>query len=219
MTPTDTVRREIYLLRFSWAAQDFPKYARLKRELRTELNAVASEVGMRQAITDLGHPRVLADGYLAELGHTVPRWNTGAWWGSLAIVGLVALWLVFGLGSLNTLEQVGGGTATATFLGATTTYTFTDDTISSGSHVTWQLMVFFVLTFAVPFVLGARFWRLWSTPRSRSLATPGPASAASRSRPGGRATTAAGRDAGRPRRGRRSSRRCRCSSGSAGSAA
>jgi len=162
----DTLRREIYLLRFSWAVQDFPKYARLKRELRTELNATASEVGMRQAIADLGHPRVLADGYLAELDRSVPRWTTGGWCAVATVGLLLGLWTAFTLGVLHALEQNGGGTSTATILGATTTYTWTDDVISASTTLTWQLALLAVLAFVVPYLLGARFWRLWSTSRS-----------------------------------------------------
>ncbi|WP_051274857.1 hypothetical protein [Cellulomonas sp. URHD0024] len=162
----DTFRREAYLLRFSWAVQDFPQYVRLKRELRNELDATAAEVGMRQAIADLGHPRVLADGYLAELDRSMPRWNTGGWWAALTLGALVALGMAFGVGALTTLEQLGGGTTTATFLGATTTFTWTDDAISAGATLTWQFAVFLVLALLVPYLVGARFWRLWSTSRS-----------------------------------------------------
>ncbi|WP_028045016.1 hypothetical protein [Cellulomonas sp. URHE0023] len=165
----DTLRRETYLLRFSWAVQDFPKYVRLKRELRTELNATAAEVGMRQAVAGLGHPRVLADGYLAELDRRVPRWNTGSWSAVVTITVLTSLWTAYGLGTLSTLEQNGGGTSTATFLGATTTYTWTAGSISFATVLTWQLVVFLLLAFLVPFLVGARAWRLW--PTSRSLQT------------------------------------------------
>ena len=171
----DTLRREVYLLRFSWAVQDFPKYVRLKRELRTELDAAAAEVGMRQAIADLGHPRVLADGYLAELDRSVPRWNTGGWWASLTICVLLALWIAFSLGAVSSLEQNGGGTSSVTFLGATTTYTWTDDEISAASRLTWQFGLFVGFAFLVPYLLGARFWRLWSTSPSPSPARRAPA--------------------------------------------
>jgi hypothetical protein len=158
----DVLRREAYLTRFSWAVQDFPKYVRLKRELRAELTATASEVGMRRAVADLGSPRALADGYLAELDRSVPRWTTGATAAALTLSAVVALWLAYSLGTLNTLEQTGGGSTTVTFLGSTTTYVFTDAAISQTSELSWQFLVFLVLAVAVPLVLGSRAWRLWS---------------------------------------------------------
>ena len=172
----DTLRREVYLTRFSWAVQDFPKYVRLKRDLRTELTATASEVGMRQTIADLGSPRVLADGYLAELDHAVPRWTTGTTAAAITFAAVVALGLAYSLGTLNTLEQTGGGTTTVTFLGATTTYSFTDAAISQTSVLSWQLLVFFALALGIPLVLGSRAWRLWSrAPRARTAEPTQPA--------------------------------------------
>ena len=158
----DTLVREQYLLRFSWAMQDFPKYKRVVRELRTELDAAASEVGMRQAVADLGHPRVLADGYLGELGRAVPRWNTGAVWGALAVGVVAYLAMAYGFGTLDTIEQMGGGSVERVFLGATTTFTSEGEVISVGSTFTWQVLVFYALVFTVPFLLGARVWRVWA---------------------------------------------------------
>src|SRR5665647_1187238 len=85
MTPTatsltDRARREWFLFRFSWHMQDFPQkqYRQIKRDLRRELTTAGADVGMRQAVTDLGHPWTLAEGYAAELGRRVPRWTTGS---------------------------------------------------------------------------------------------------------------------------------------------
>ena len=113
----DTLIRERYLLHFDWAMQDYPKPKRIVRELRTELTATASEVGMRQAVADLGHPRVLADAYLSELGRRVPRWTTGAVWGALAIAVVMYLTVAYAIGTLDTIDQMGGGTVERVFLG------------------------------------------------------------------------------------------------------
>ena len=143
--------------------QDFPKYKPIVRELRTELTATAAEVGMRQAVADLGHPRVLADGYLSELG------RTGARAGPLVRSGArsrSAPWctsaLAYAIGTLDTLGQIGGGTVEREFLGATTTFTNDDDAISVSSTLTWQVLVFYACVFTVPFLLGARVWRVWA---------------------------------------------------------
>ena len=167
----DTIRREAYLLRFSWAVQDFPQYVRLKRELRTEIDAAAAEVGMKQAIVDLGHPRVLADSYLSDLGRSVPRWTTGGYWALAVGVAVVALWMAYGLGCLHTLDQNGGGTSTASFLGTTTTYTSSDGSISAGVALGWQFIALAAAVLGVPFLLGARFWRLWSGAPGARVAT------------------------------------------------
>ncbi|WP_315095667.1 hypothetical protein [uncultured Cellulomonas sp.] len=167
----DSLVRERYLLRFSWAMQDFPKYKRIVREMRTELTATASEVGMRRAVADLGHPRALAEGYLGELGRPVPRWNTGAVWGSLAVGAVVYLALAYAFGTLDTLEQLGGGTVERVFLGATTTLTSDDRVIEVGWRLTWQALAFYALVFAVPFLLGARVWRV-RVPTRRTTPVP-----------------------------------------------
>jgi hypothetical protein len=161
-TMRDTLVRERYLLRFSWAMQDYPRYKPIVRELRTELTATAAEVGMRQAVADLGHPGVLADAYLSELGRPVPRWTTGAVWGALAVGAVAYLGFAYGIGTLDTIGQMGGGTLERVFLGATTTFTNDDDALSVSSTLTWQVLVFYACVFTVPFLLGARVWRVWA---------------------------------------------------------
>jgi len=157
----DTLVRERYLLRVSWALQDFPRYRTVVRDLRTELTATASEVGMRRAVADLGHPRVLADEYLAGLSRRVPRWTTGAVWGALAVGAVVYLAMAYALGTLDTLDALGGGTVDREFLGATSTFTNDAETLSLVTTVTWQALVFHAAVFTVPFLLGARAWRAW----------------------------------------------------------
>ena len=161
-TMRDTLVRERYLLRFSWALQDHPKDKQIVRELRTELTATAAEVGMRAAVADLGHPRVLADAYLNELGRPVPRWATGAVWGALAVGAVAYLAVAYGIGTLDTIGQMGGGTLERVFLGATTTFTNDDGAVSVSSTLTWQVLVFYAAVFTVPFLLGARVWRVWA---------------------------------------------------------
>jgi hypothetical protein len=166
----DTLVRERYLLRLDWAMQDYPKHKPVVRELRTELTATASEVGMRQAVADLGHPRALADAYLSELGRPVPRWSTGAVWGALAVAAVAYLVVAYAIGTLDTLGQLGGGTVERVFLGATTTFTNEDDALSVTSTFTWQALVFYACVFTVPFLLGARVWRAWSGAPTRARA-------------------------------------------------
>ncbi|MGY4643378.1 hypothetical protein [Cellulomonas sp. URHB0016] len=171
LSPRDWFIREHYLARFSWAMQDYPKNARVTRELRTEVTATAAEVGMARAVQDLGHPRVLAEGYLTELGGRVPRWATGGVWGALAVGALAYLSLAYAAGTLDTLEAMGGGTVQHTAFGATTTYVSTADELSVSSSATWQLLTLYLVVFLVPYVLGARAWRAWRRPaRARDVA-------------------------------------------------
>ena len=92
MTAIDLLRREYFLNRFSWHAQDFPGYVKVKRDLRRELTVTAGEIGMAQAVASLGDPRRLASDYLDNLERPYPRWNSGAWWAG------AGLWLITALG-------------------------------------------------------------------------------------------------------------------------
>jgi hypothetical protein len=172
LTLRDRITRERYLFRFSWAMQDYPRSRHLTRELRTELTATATEVGMARAVAGLGHPRVLAEGYIAELGRRLPRWGTGAVWGALAVSALVWLSLAYAAGTLDTLDAMGGGTVQHSAFGATTTYVNTADSLSVSSEATWQLLVLYLVVFLVPYLLGARVWRAWTRPaRARDVVT------------------------------------------------
>ncbi|GCD18699.1 hypothetical protein CTKZ_02610 [Cellulomonas algicola] len=158
----DRLVREAYLTRFSWAVQDHPQDRALVRDVRREVTATAEEIGMRAAVAGLGHPRVLAEGYLAELGRRTPRWATGGVWAGLAVGALVYLGFAYALGTLDTLLDLGGGTLTRTTLGATTEYTATADVLGVETSVSWQWLVLGAGVFAVTFVLGSRAWRAWS---------------------------------------------------------
>lgn len=167
MTPTatsrtDRARREWFLFRFSWHMQDFPgkQYRQIKRDLRRELTTAGADVGMRRAVTDLGRPRTLADSYLAELGRPVPRWTTGAVAAGLAIGFIVYLGVAYSIGTIDTLEAIGGGTVTTYPFGAETIFTSTADEISLESNGNLAGLVFFVGVGLVAFVLGSRAWRV-----------------------------------------------------------
>ncbi|MBX9247001.1 hypothetical protein ICW40_19605 [Actinotalea ferrariae] len=157
----DVVRREWFLTRLSWHLQDHPgrEAKQIVRDLRGELTSAAADVGMRQAVRDLGHPLVLAEGYRAHLGRRVPRWTAGAVAAGLAVAFLVYLGFAYAFGTLDTLEALGGGTVTRYPFGAETVFTSGADGIAVESTFTWQGVVIFVLVAAVAFVLGSRAWR------------------------------------------------------------
>jgi len=160
-SPTDRVRREWFLFRFSWHMQDFPQkqYRQIKRDLRRELTTAGADVGMRQAVRDLGHPWTLADGYTTELGRRVPRWTTGIVAAALAVGLIIYLSLAYALGTNNTLEAMGGGTVTTYPFGAETIFTNTADEISLQTSPSPAGFAFVVGSALVAFILGSRLWR------------------------------------------------------------
>ena len=158
----DRARREVFLMRVSWAMQDYPSKAfrGIKRELRAEITAAAAQVGMRQAITDLGHPRALAEGYTAELGRRLPRYATGAVAAVLAVGALAYLATAYAVGTLDAIEAMGGGSVTTYPLGAVATFTRTATELSVETTMSWQGALLHGVTATVAFVLGSRLWRL-----------------------------------------------------------
>ena len=168
MTPTatsrtDRARREWFLFRFSWHMQDFPRkqYRQIKRDLRRELTTAGADVGMRHAVADLGRPRTLADGYIAELGRPVPRWTTGIVAAGLAIGFIVYLGLAYAIGANDALGAAGGGSVTMHPFGAEMVITNTPAEISLESNGNLAGLVFFVGVGLVAFVLGSRAWRVF----------------------------------------------------------
>lgn len=164
MTFADRLRRDWYLIRFSWFMQDHParEYRRIRGELRAEIAAAADDVGMSTALSDLGHPRTLAEGYRATLDGPRPRYVTGVVAAGLTITVIAYLVVAYSFGFLDALEATGGGSATIRPLGAETTFTSTADMIGVESTFTWQWLALYVGVGAVAFVLGSRLWRVVS---------------------------------------------------------
>ena len=141
------------------------------RELRTELTATASEVGMRQAVADLGHPRVLADAYLSELGRPVPRWTTGAVWGALAVGAVAYLAIAYAHRDARHDRRRWAAARSSGCSSARPPPSPTTTRRSSvASTFTWQVLVFYACVFTVPFLLGARVWRVWAGAPARARA-------------------------------------------------
>jgi hypothetical protein len=160
-TFTDRLRRDWFFVRFSWYMQDYPgrEYRRIRQELRAEITAAAADVGMVAALHDLGHPRVLADGYKAELPKRLPRFVTGAVAAALTVGAIAYLHLAYTLGVIETLESVGGGSFTSGPFGTVTSVTVADDGIAmlvTPTMTSWLVNVGLGLA---AFVLGSRLWR------------------------------------------------------------
>lgn len=158
----DSLRWDWYLIRFSWCMQDYPgrQYRRIKRELRAETRAAATEVGMRQALRDLGHPRVLAEGYIAAYGKRLPRYTTGIVAAGLAVALIVYLFTAYSVGVLDAIESMGGGSVTRYPFGSETVFTHTPQEISVASVGSPGWLVVYGVTAVVTFVVGSRLWRV-----------------------------------------------------------
>lgn len=161
----DRVRISWYVTRLAWALQDLPRRERnrILGDLRADARVAAADVGTDRALADLGHPRVLADRYLAEVDRPLPRMTTGAVAAALAIAALLYLATAYTFGTLDTLLALGGGTRTAHPLGAEVLFTATDDRIVVEGTLSWQGLALHLGVGLVAFVLGSRLWRALPT--------------------------------------------------------
>lgn len=75
----DRLSREWYVLKVDFLAQDVPSGYRKsrRRELRSDLTAAAADVGMSQAVRDLGPASVLAQQLKLAEGRKLPHVWTG----------------------------------------------------------------------------------------------------------------------------------------------
>lgn len=160
-TLRDRARRTWYLTRFAWSMQDYPQrgYRTVRRDLRREIDLAAQDVGMAQALGDLGHPRVLAEGYLAELGHRRPRWASGAVAATFAAAMVLYLGMAYSFGTLDTLDALGGGTVTRFPFGAETVFHVSDDALYVETRPSVAGAVFVAGLATVTFLLASRSWR------------------------------------------------------------
>lgn len=159
----DRLHRDLTLVRFSWAVQDHPQSRHLTRELRRELDTTAAEIGMARAVADLGGPRALADGHLAELDHPAPRWTAGAVWGGIVLAFVLYTQMAYAFGTLDTLAELAGSetlTAHREVLGTRITFEAGPDALMTTLRPSWGWILLHVVAFAGPFLLGARVWRV-----------------------------------------------------------
>ena len=158
----ERARIERYLLDFSYPMQDYPRkeYRQVKRELRASLVAATQDVGVDQAIKDLGSARALADGYISELGRRLPRWGTGAVVAALVIGAFMYLTLAYSLGAIDTLEALGGGQVDLSVLGVDTTAHVDEDSLWMSSRLTGLGAALWGGAALLAFALGSRFWRV-----------------------------------------------------------
>lgn len=159
---TDRLRLAWYLQRLSWALEDVPRRERRAalRQVREDTTAAAGDVGMPAAIEELGHPRALAERYKAQLDRPLPRWTSGAVAAALAVGALLYLGMAYGLGTMHTLEALGGGTVTTRPLGGEVVFTAVDDEFSVAWTMSWAGLLVVAAVAGVTFALASRVWRV-----------------------------------------------------------
>ena len=159
----DRLRRWSYLQDVELWLDPMPGKRRREviRDLRTNLADAAADVGMAQAIDDLGKPRALARSFLQTEPRRRPSW-------SLGVIGAATVWLVAMLclggylaGMTDALLDGGGGTATGSFLGIRTVVEATDSVMSGQiTGWSWPLAILMVIAFLVT----SASWRLLTRP-------------------------------------------------------
>jgi hypothetical protein len=179
-TWTDRLRIERALWTLDTHVQSLPGSSRraIRRELRTNLRASATDVGVAEAIRQLGSLHQLASGYLdAEYeGRPRPRVLKAALW--TVAVGTIILWSTFVghsafVDGMEAANPHPNGTFTwdgMEVLGVGGDVSYADGHLRSFglSFNLWML-----LYLVAAFLIGGRFWRLvprWWRRRSRARA-------------------------------------------------
>jgi hypothetical protein len=165
-TPTTSARdrRRIswYLLRLDLALQGFPRdeARQIQEGLRADLDDAVADVGVEQALRDLGSPRQLAGRYEVERGRAVPRVLDGAVVMALVGLGIVLSWLSYVFGAIDTLSTQGGGTVDLSYLALPLTARGGPDGIGFDVTVNVPSLILFGTVLVLAFAVGARLWRL-----------------------------------------------------------
>lgn len=167
----DNLRAMVYLTQYDAALEYHGVHRRELRarvdELRANLAESATEGGVRAALDRLGPPRSLA----AEVadGRIAPSWMRGVLWlGAVVTMGLFSLGMSVSafVGAVESLAAPGDPvTWSSPFV------RMTAEASTSGGVDSFSIEVPFVTLalLLVPFLIGARIWRLWTGRRERRL--------------------------------------------------
>jgi len=156
----DRIRCGWYVTKVDFLAQDVPGGYRKerRRELRSDLAAAATDVGMSQAIRDLGPASVLAHQFKLAEGRKLPHW----WTGVVTFTILLYAWVGMAMATANALtnaaEQLAGDqtvTVHSAWLGANVAVTNGARSLSAG--VDFSLLT--VAVFIAISLIAARVWR------------------------------------------------------------
>lgn len=159
LTLTDRLRRWSYLQDVELWLDPMPGKRRREvlRELRTNLADASADVGMAQAIEDLGKPRRLAREFVEAEPRQRPAWSLGVLGAGAVLFVAMLAGLSYMFGMSDALLGSGGGTAEGGFLGIRVLTTATENELSwSWSGWSWPITI--VATLA--FLLASASWRL-----------------------------------------------------------
>lgn len=170
LSPTDRWRRFWYLQSVALWLDPMPGRRRraVVRELRSNLDSAAADVGLAAALGDLGSPRGLARKYLDTEPTGRPRWNQGALAAGLVFGAWLYATMFYAVGMLDALDSTGTTVpARGSFLGTGVEAVFSDAQISAAfSGVPWLPLVVMLLAF----LLVGRAWK--ALPGRRRLPSP-----------------------------------------------
>lgn len=164
LTLADRWRRYRYLFVLELYLDGLPRAQQrtILSDLKASLAEAARDVGMRQAVEDLGPARSLARDFQDAVDRPRPTWNIGALtavltWGVLAFLALAYIF-----GAIDALIQQGSGTAEINFLGLPMTAWASPKSLGvefsvGATRVPWAQLAVIGLAFA----MGSKVWRLW----------------------------------------------------------
>jgi len=176
----DRLSREWYVLKVEFLAQDVPSGYRKerRRELRSDLGAAAADVGMSQAVRDLGPASVLAHQLKLAEGRKLPHVWTGVITFTVILYAWAGMMMATSYALIEAATQLGGDrvvTVHASWVGTNVVVTNGPHHLSGqweGSGLTLAVLI------VVP-LLAARTWRYrpaWLQRRraSRAVTAPDP---------------------------------------------
>jgi len=174
---TDRLSREWYVFKVEFLAQDVPSGYRKdrRRELRSDLTAAAADVGMTQAVRDLGPASVLAHQLKLAEGRKLPHVWTGLITFTVILYAWVGMMMATAYALTQAAIQLGGDrvvTVHASWVG-------TNVVVTNGPHLRsgqFQGSILTLAVFVVVPLLAARTWRYrpaWQRRRaSRTVTAP-----------------------------------------------
>ena len=157
---TDRLSRECYVFKVDFLAQDVPSGYRKerRRELRSDLTAAAGDLGMRQAVRDLGQLELVCQDRSRAEGRKLPHVWTGVITFTVILYAWAGMMMATTYALLEASTQLGGArvvTAHASWLGTTVV-------VTKGPHhlsAQWQGSVLTLAILVVVPLLAARTWR------------------------------------------------------------
>jgi hypothetical protein len=169
---TDRLQRDWYVSKVDFLAQDVPSGYRKarRRELRSDLTAAAADLGMSQAVRDLGPASVLAHQLKLAEGRKLPHVWTGIITFTIILYAWAGMIMATTYALLEAASQLGGDrtvTVHASWLG-------TNVVVTSGPHLLSGQCDPSALTLVVLIVaplLAARAWRYRPAWLQRRLAS------------------------------------------------